>query len=86
MLTAADVTLTDSQQRAYDAICGYWEEHNLPPSMTDIAEELGIFVNAVRETVGRLETKGYIVPREGHARALMPTDLRDHVRKFYAES
>lgn len=86
MLAAADVTLTDSQQRAYDAIVGYWKEHNLPPSMTDIAEELGIFVNAVRETVGRLETKGYIVPRQGHARALMPIDLRNHVRKFYAES
>ena len=86
MLAAAHVTLTDSQRRVYQAISDHWKKHSLPPSLADIADELDVFVNAVSETVTRLENKGYLVPREGHARALMPTDLKDHVRKFFAES
>jgi GH24 family phage-related lysozyme (muramidase)/biotin operon repressor len=86
MLAAVDVTLTESQRRVYQAISAHWKKHSLPPSMADIADELDIFVNAVSETVTRLENKGFLVPREGHARSLMPIDLRDHVRKFYSES
>ena len=86
MLNAVPTNLTESQQRVYDEICQFWSEHSYAPSYADLADRLSLSINAAVESVKRLQKKGYVFQNEGLARSLIPTDLRDHVRKFYAKS
>jgi len=86
MLAAVDVTLTESQRRVYDEICKFWAKHNYAPSYAELADRLSLSINAVVESVRRLQKKGYVFQYKGLPRSLIPTDLREHVRKFYAES
>lgn len=86
MMNAVQTNLTESQQRVYDEICQFWEEHSYAPSYADLADRLSLSINAAVESVRRLQKKGYVFQNEGLARSLIPTDLRDHVRKFYAKS
>jgi len=86
MMNAVQTNLTESQQRVYDEISQFWDEHGYAPSYADLADRLSLSINAVVESVRRLQKKGYVFQYEGLARSLIPTDLRDHVRKFYAKS
>ncbi|MFA6540054.1 MAG: transcriptional repressor LexA [Bacteroidota bacterium] len=41
--------LTSAQQKVYDAILWYVNEHRIPPTLSELAEKLSIGVNAVRD-------------------------------------
>lgn len=52
--------LTTAQQKVYDAILSYINEHRIPPTLSDLAEKLDIGVNAVRDHLLVLDRKKFL--------------------------
>ena len=66
--------MTDQQLKTLAVIKKYIAENGYSPSIGDIANELGVYPNAVQEQIKRLERDGYITKKAGVARSLRLTD------------
>jgi len=53
--------LTDKQKRVLSTLEAYWSEHHVPPSISDLAKELGINKATAYEHLLALKKKGYLV-------------------------
>lgn len=53
--------LTDKQKRVLSTLEAYWSEHQVPPSISDLAKELGINKATAYEHLLALKKKGYLV-------------------------
>ncbi|HXW54084.1 MAG TPA: transcriptional repressor LexA [Myxococcota bacterium] len=53
--------LTDKQKRVLSTLEAYWTEHQVPPSISDLAKELGINKATAYEHLLALKKKGYLV-------------------------
>lgn len=53
--------LTDKQKRVLSTLEAYWNEHQVPPSISDLAKELGINKATAYEHLLALKKKGYLV-------------------------
>lgn len=53
--------LTDKQRRVLSTLEAYWTEHHVPPSISDLAKELGINKATAYEHLLALKKKGYLV-------------------------
>lgn len=53
--------LTDKQKRVLSTLEAYWSEHQVPPSISDVAKELGINKATAYEHLLALKKKGYLV-------------------------
>lgn len=53
--------LTDKQKRVLSKLEDYWTEHQVPPSISDLAKELGINKATAYEHLLALKKKGYLV-------------------------
>ena len=66
--------MTEQQLKTISVIKNYISENGYSPSIGDIANELGVYPNAVQEQIKRLERDGYITKKAGVARSLRLTD------------
>lgn len=53
--------LTDKQKRVLSTLEAYWTEHQVPPSISDLAKELGINKATAYEHLLALKKKGYLI-------------------------
>jgi repressor LexA len=53
--------LTDKQKRVLSTLEAYWSLHHVPPSISDLAKELGINKATAYEHLLALKKKGYLV-------------------------
>lgn len=53
--------LTDKQKRVLSTLEAYWTEHQVPPSISDVAKELGINKATAYEHLLALKKKGFLV-------------------------
>jgi|SRR5579871_3498148 len=53
--------LTDKQKKVLSTLEAYWSEHQVPPSISDLAKELGINKATAYEHLLALKKKGYLV-------------------------
>lgn len=53
--------LTDKQKRVLSTLEAYWSLHQVPPSISDLAKELGINKATAYEHLLALKKKGYLV-------------------------
>ncbi len=53
--------LTDKQKRVLTTLEAYWSMHQVPPSISDLAKELGINKATAYEHLLALKKKGYLV-------------------------
>lgn len=53
--------LTDKQKRVLSTLEAYWSEHQVPPSISDVAKELGINKATAYEHLLALKKKGYLL-------------------------
>ena len=63
---------TKLQYKAYLWIVKYVDKNGLSPSLTDIANGLGIMKQSAWKICSELETKGYITKIDGIARSIRP--------------
>ena len=65
---------TDRQMEALKEVCKSIDERGLPPTMVELADELGVTPTAARQRLEGLVRKGLVrkVPRT--ARGMLPTD------------
>jgi len=62
--------LTPANVRALTALSCWIDEHGYPPSITDLAAELGLSRTAVAHQLRALHAKGAITREPGRARAI----------------
>ena len=65
--------MSKQQQRVYDFIWQYREEHNYCASIEDVAGGLGLSNSTVATYVENLKAKGYITSEYGIPRSLAVT-------------
>lgn len=53
--------LTDKQKRVLSTLEAYWSEHQVPPSISDVAKELGINKATAYEHLLALKKKGFLL-------------------------
>src|SRR5260221_13309111 len=53
--------LTEKQKRVLTTLEAYWSEHQVPPSIADVAKELGINKATAYEHLLALRKKGFLV-------------------------
>ncbi len=73
--------LTDKQKRVLSTLEAYWSQHHVPPSISDLAKELGINKATAYEHLLALKKKGYLVHQ---ARAGRTWRLVQHQHKEIA--
>jgi SOS-response transcriptional repressor LexA len=61
--------ITPRQREIFDFIKGYIEKYRVPPTLQEIAESFGFYVNAAAQHIGVLEKKGWIGIRRRHGTA-----------------
>lgn len=63
--------LTDRQRRVVDAIAAYIAENGWPPTIRELADELGFrSTNGVSEVLDAIERKGFIARSRTKARGI----------------
>ena len=70
--------LTEKQKRVLTTLEAYWSEHQVPPSIADVAKELGINKATAYEHLLALRKKGFLVHQ---ARAGRTWRLVSHTKK-----
>jgi repressor LexA len=70
--------LTEKQKRVLTTLEAYWSEHQVPPSIADVAKELGINKATAYEHLLALRKKGFLVHQ---ARAGRTWRLVQHSKK-----
>jgi repressor LexA len=70
--------LTEKQKRVLTTLEAYWSEHQVPPSIADVAKELGINKATAYEHLLALRKKGFLVHQ---ARAGRTWRLVSHSKK-----
>lgn len=63
--------ITDSQKRTLRAIKDHVARHQLPPTMQELAEQIGISSASAHEQVNQLVRKGYLRREQRKARGLV---------------
>ncbi|MCC8097829.1 MAG: transcriptional repressor LexA [Eubacterium sp.] len=67
--------LTSKQQRVYDYIKKYIEEYNIPPTIREICDSVGLASSStVHAHLSNLEKKGYIVSKKSKNRYMEITE------------
>ena len=62
-------------QRVYDAILDYWMAYALPPSLDDLARELGMSKTGIAYQVKKLRELHKITTRAGVRRSIQPIGM-----------
>ncbi|MCD7778762.1 MAG: winged helix-turn-helix transcriptional regulator, partial [Clostridiales bacterium] len=67
--------LTNKQQRIYDYIKKYIEEYNIPPTIREICDSVGLTSSSTVHThLANLEKKGYIIRKKSKNRYMEITE------------
>jgi repressor LexA len=74
--------LTEKQRRVLSTLEAYWTTHQVPPSISDLAKELGINKATAYEHLLALKKKGYLLHQ---AKAGRTWRLVDQVKKTLCE-
>lgn len=74
--------LTDKQKRVLSTLENYWSQHQVPPSISDLAKELGINKATAYEHLLALKKKGFLLHQ---ARAGRTWRLTEKVSKSFCE-
>lgn len=64
--------LTDKQKRVLSTLEAYWTEHQVPPSISDLAKQLGINKATAYEHLLALKKKGYLLHQARAGRTWRP--------------
>src|SRR5262245_59237592 len=64
-------TLTDSQTRVLREVESFIREHSFSPTLSELAERLGMAAQSVNEQLQRLERNGYIQRQPKRGRSLV---------------
>lgn len=67
--------LTRKQQAVLSLVEGYWREHGVAPSLSDLAGELGTAKTTVHGHLLALAKKGFVVHAEGKGRTWRPVSV-----------
>jgi predicted ArsR family transcriptional regulator len=66
--------MKDNRQKVLNILLDRREKYQTPPTLAELASEVGIMTNAIRNHLMVLEKHGFIVREEGKARAITLTD------------
>ncbi len=66
--------LSDTQQRALEAIRDHLKQHGIPPTVRDLAVVLGRSTSTTTWNLDQLVAKGYLRRKQGVARGLVLAD------------
>jgi hypothetical protein len=74
--------MTKGMGRYYLALIKFWIEYRVPPTAAELADELGVHINAVYEALHRLEKDGWVITHQKSMRPI-PIDLDDMMAEFF---
>lgn len=63
--------ITPAQQRTFDAIVALIDENGFPPTVKELAEDLGITPASAHDQLKQLTRKGYITREPRKARSIV---------------
>ena len=63
--------MTPAQQAVYDAVVAYIDEYGYSPSIPELAEQLGVWPNAVKDHLIRLERDGWLTRQRRIPRSIV---------------
>lgn len=69
--------ISAAQKRVLCTIKHLIDKHDIPPTYQEIANDLGITVNAVNQTCARLASRNYIKSSANKARSIRIINLPD---------
>lgn len=70
-------SLTEKQKNVLAALKKYWSTHHVPPSISDLAKELGINKATAYEHLLALKKKGALIHHAKAGRTWRPADFED---------